>query len=499
MEGILKINGRTVRYQNQIVKYVEPNPADFTFTTTITELTYNISSVSLIDYGDGNTKNNPIGNNTHTYQPPYEDPVSKTIKVYGNITNILLDNEKITSADLSRCASVMSNIYISNNYLTTFPDMSNITTVNDIYLNNNKVSGFILPAYLGDINITNNLILNNSQISGEIPANWYNLNQTQILNLNLNNLTGSIDFLSGLTSATDISLNMNELEGPLPDLTNLVNLTILDLFDNNLTGGLNNLSGLTSLQLLHLFDNNFSDNTTDLDFSLLTNLQNLNLSHNNLNGTIDFIKNNTNLNNINFSSNDFSGQPFNFEGFNQLQYLSLYDNNFSGNLDFITGNTNVITLNLKQNDFSGVVPNLNYLTNLNYLNICENPNLDSSLTWINDLPSNLNSLYFSDCNFSGTIPDISHLKVTGFFSENNSGIIGWESGATIYTGLTNFRLNNCNLSQEAVDNVLYDFYTNLINRPTSGYLYLYNNAAPSSTGLTYKTAIIDHGWNVSTA
>jgi len=108
-----------------------------------------------------------------------------------------------------------------------------------------------------DYSIENTTVLNlgGNELTGSIPPEIGNLTNLTYLNLTTNQLTGSIPpEIGNLTNLTYLSLTLNELTGSIPpEIGNLINLTSIYLGSNQLTGEIpseiGNLINLTGLEL----------------------------------------------------------------------------------------------------------------------------------------------------------------------------------------------------------------------------------------------------------
>ena len=102
------------------------------------------------------------------------------------------------------------------------------------------------------------LYLNGNSITGSIPPEIGNLTNLITLGLDDNQLTGSIPpEIGNLTNLQQLGLSWNQLSGEIPsEIGNLVNLTYLELFLNQLTGEIpSEIWNLTNLQIFLLNDN----------------------------------------------------------------------------------------------------------------------------------------------------------------------------------------------------------------------------------------------------
>ncbi|KAJ2992874.1 hypothetical protein HDV02_002775 [Globomyces sp. JEL0801] len=127
------------------------------------------------------------------------------------------------------------------------------------------------------------------------------------IQLDQNQLTGSIKFLEGMYQLEKAFLSYNQFNGNIP-LLNSTQLTTLILDSNNLNGPIPNLSQLTNLQYLSISQNQLTG-VIPHSIGLLNQLMLLDVS-----------------------SNELLGEVPNFKNLTQLRWLYLKDNLFYGNL-----------------------------------------------------------------------------------------------------------------------------------------------------------------------
>jgi len=213
--------------------------------------------------------------------------------------------------------------------------------------------------------------LTSNDLIGPIPAEIGNMKNLEILDLCINDLTGEIPNLSGLTNLTYLDLNDNQLSGSIPStMGNLTSLEDLRLYNNQLSGTIpielgninsliflylykNELSGsipaelgnLNNLELLYLYDNQLSGSVPP-ELGNLNNLSLLYLNLNQLTGTIPpELANLTNLLELSISNNLLTGGiPPEFGDLQFLLYLFLYNNDLSGCFDINLTNLCFLTL-----------------------------------------------------------------------------------------------------------------------------------------------------------
>ena len=103
------------------------------------------------------------------------------------------------------------------------------------------------------------------------------------VSLVINQLTGTLPSLSGLTNLQRFYVSNNQLTGAIPSLSGLTNLQDFYVENNQLTGAIPSLSGLTNLQVFYGNNNQLTGAIPSL--SGLTNLQRFYVNNNQLTGT----------------------------------------------------------------------------------------------------------------------------------------------------------------------------------------------------------------------
>jgi Leucine-rich repeat (LRR) protein len=276
------------------------------------------------------------------------------------------------------------------------------------------------------------------------PCTWYGvlcMNGHVIqVELNSNNLNGTIPDLSALTYLEVLRLGRNNLSGGMPDLSTLSSLQYLSLYDNPLGGGFStsflptsivnidmydcsftgtipDLSSLTNLEMLNLADNQLTGSIPDL--SALTNLTAaLALRNNQLSGTLPDMSTLTNLVVLDLSGNGTLSGSINAAFLPpNLELLLLDANQFSGDIPDLSALTSLVDIQLQNNQLTGVLPDLSALTILNYLNVSNN-----QLTALSDMSTlvNLRDIGASNNKISGNLP-VSYLppNLEELFIANN--------------------------------------------------------------------------------
>ncbi|MDP4027494.1 MAG: DUF4214 domain-containing protein [Gallionella sp.] len=119
---------------------------------------------------------------------------------------------------------------------------------------------------------------------------WYGVScdgtQSHVTSIDLqsNNLVGTLPTLSGLTALQDFWVGGNQLSGSIPSLSGLSALTYFFAYNNKLTGTIPSLSGLTALQYFWVQGNQLTGSIPSLNG--LTALQKIWVTGNQLSGPV---------------------------------------------------------------------------------------------------------------------------------------------------------------------------------------------------------------------
>lgn len=217
-----------------------------------------------------------------------------------------------------------------------------VESLEGVTLENTRVTTLLiqgkgLSGELTDLNLPFlvDLNLQNNQLSGTIP-DFSNLGNLIILRLDVNRFTGEIPDFSSIQQATLISLMQNKLSGQTPDFSNLPELATLYLHDNLLTGSIPNYANLPNLVGIYMSNNQLTAPIPN--FTKLTNLRYFDVQNNQLSGQLPAFSNSPLLEYLNVYQNKLSGEipeypileSFDFDNINRFD---IRENNFS-NEDF---------------------------------------------------------------------------------------------------------------------------------------------------------------------
>ncbi|KAJ0082219.1 hypothetical protein Patl1_10029 [Pistacia atlantica] len=323
----------------------------------------------------------------------------------GSYTN--LSGNKFSGSISFICSSFVGHwkyLDLSNNLLSgMLPDcwikFEELVVLN---LANNGFSGKIPPS-IGSLHNIQTLRLSHNKFFGELP-NLSNCTQLKILDLQDNALSGKIPEWIGesLPSLLVLSLESNRFNGNIPfQLCRLANIRILDLSLNNISGSIpkcfNNFTALSEERtsqaaISHEFDFDYYDAIYKyIDSAWLTwkgskheykntlgLVKILDLSINKLDGSVpEEIMSLLGLIGLNLSRNNFSGAITPKIGqLKSLDFLDLSKNRFSGEIPSSLSLIDRLTvMDLSNNNFSGKIPTGTQLQSFNASVYAGNPRL----------------------------------------------------------------------------------------------------------------------------
>lgn len=284
----------------------------------------------------------------------------------------------------------------------------NLTGLHFLDLSRNQFLESELPSELGKMSGLRWLFLQGSGFSGVIPESFLDLEQLEVLDLSMNNLTGVVPPRFGLKfqKLMSLDLSQNGLSGPFPEdiekclmlqkfevhdnafagelpagLWLLPDLRVIRAQNNRFAGRLPELPGGQSRLEQVQVDNNsfsggipqsigqvrtmyrFSSSLNELSGSLPDNLCDspvmsiINISRNSLSGTIPEFRNCKRLVSLYLSGNSFTGPiPASLGDLPVLTYIDLSSNNLTGGIPAEFQNLKLALLNVSYNQLSGRVP-----------------------------------------------------------------------------------------------------------------------------------------------
>lgn len=243
-----------------------------------------------------------------------------------------------------------------------------------------KISGEI-PSEYGDLRNLQILDLEANSLGGQIPSSFKFLDSMQLMNLRRNRLTAiNADAINQMDKLLAVALDSNSFEGKLPDF-NLPNLLGITLSDNAFSGEIpNSMAGLSRLEMLALDNNNL---TGSLDvLQNMTHLTHVYLDNNNWDHEIndDFFVGHENITQFDISNCSIRGfvPGHFFTDFPKLEVLDLSRNLLEGDLPGpdITSTMNATKLqylSLHSNNITGQIPQgISNLKSLKHLDLSVN-------------------------------------------------------------------------------------------------------------------------------
>ncbi len=246
---------------------------------------------------------------------------------------------------------------------------------------------------LPELDLSNDWEADDKEKLTEIPAEVFDFDWLQVLNLSFNEITTLPDPLASLQNLTILNLSFNGIT-TLPDaIASLQNLTYLNLGNNKISilpDAIASLQNLTELDLSHNQITTLPDaiahlqNLTILNLSFngittlpdaiasLQNLTTLYLGGNKITTLPDAITRLQNLTTLDLSNNEITTLPDAIASLQSLTTLYLWENQITTLPDAIASLQNLTTLNLIANQITTFPDAITRLQNLTTLNLGSN-------------------------------------------------------------------------------------------------------------------------------
>ena len=180
-----------------------------------------------------------------------------------------------------------------------------------------------------------------------------------------------------------------------------------------------------------------------------------------------------------------------------LTYIWMQQNAFTGSIPSFLTNRRLYYLNLQQNSFDGSIPSFKNLNSLRYIFLQNN-----QLTTISEPEEGLTNLFYyyaHNNNLAGQIPDFSNCTVLRYLTLYNNSFTAYKPGA--FAKLYRIRyidLSNNNLSQQALDKIIDDLFSNWNAIKRGGVtVNLRGNGSPSTEQKTLASLLVSKGWSIT--
>ncbi|KAF5759307.1 putative protein kinase RLK-Pelle-LRR-XI-1 family [Helianthus annuus] len=263
--------------------------------------------------------------------------------------------------NISRLLKLSSLQLHANLFNGSFPEeIGVLKDLEELLLGFNPFTPSRLPQSFFQLEKLRKFIMTEANLIGDIPGNLSGMPAMELLDLSVNDITGTIPSdLFLLKNLTEVYLYGNNLIGEIPDSIEATNMQIIDLSANKLIGkipdGFGNLMSLWNLSLMI----NHLSGEVPASIARLPNLYDLRIFTNNLSGPLspDFGRY-TALKIFDVSQNNFSGNlPENLCYRGQLKGLEVFENNLFGEIPKSLGNCSSLkSFQVYQNRFSGSIP-----------------------------------------------------------------------------------------------------------------------------------------------
>ncbi|CAN8266853.1 unnamed protein product [Cochlearia groenlandica] len=253
--------------------------------------------------------------------------------------------------------------------------------LSDIAVSQSGVDDPTMQALKSSLNLTSDVDWSNPN-----PCKWDSVqcdgsNRVTRIQLKQKSIRGTLPSdLQKLTELTVLELFLNQISGPIPDLSGLTRLQKLNLHDNLFDSVPKNLfSGMSSLQEAFLENNPFSPWQVPETIKDASSLQNLSLSNCSVTGKIsDFFGSQSlpSLTNLHLSQNFLHGELPSSLAASSLQSLHLNgqlgETKLNGSISILSNMTSLVEVSLQGNSFTGPIPDLSGLQSLRVFNVREN-------------------------------------------------------------------------------------------------------------------------------
>ncbi|KAJ6868240.1 LRR receptor-like serine/threonine-protein kinase FLS2 isoform X2 [Populus alba x Populus x berolinensis] len=330
---------------------------------------------------------------------------------------------------LANFGNSLVDLDLSSNLLQgSIPDVfTNMTSLGTLYLYSNQLQGDL--STFGQMCNLKELRMSGNNLTGELSQLFQDSHgcvesSLEILELQENQLQGSLPDITRFTSMRVLDLSQNQLNGSLPErFSQRSEIVFLYLNDNELTGSLTDVTMLSSLEMLEI-DNNRLDGNVSESIGSLSQLEELSIGRNSLQGVMSeaHFSNLSKLTRLDLTDNSLALKfESNWAPTFQLVDIFLSSCNLGPRFpQWLRNQNNFENLDISNTRISDTIPNWfwNLLNSLGYLNLSHNkmsgilPDFSSKYSKLLDIDLSFNQ-------FEGPLPLFSSDTTSTLFLSNN--------------------------------------------------------------------------------
>eukprot|EP00252_Welwitschia_mirabilis_P007403 TRINITY_DN1870_c0_g1_i8.p1 TRINITY_DN1870_c0_g1~~TRINITY_DN1870_c0_g1_i8.p1 ORF type:complete len:982 (+),score=73.04 TRINITY_DN1870_c0_g1_i8:121-3066(+) len=347
------------------------------------------------------------------------------------ILNITTNAFSGTLPDMSKLVS-LETIDVTTNYFSgRIPaSLGNVSALRSFNLAENPFRPGPIPAEFSSLTKLETFFLYDCNLQGELPEFLFNFPALRLLDVSVNNISGSITPAIGkLKKLYSLELYQNQVSGSLPpEFGNLTSLNDFDASKNRFSGSLPPEIGNLKRLSYFVMEANFLSGEIPATLAEIPSLITISLYKNNLSGPLPAkLGSISAFDTIDVSENRLTGAlPADICKNGNLKYFLVLENRFSGSIpSSYAACKSLVRFRVNRNDLSGDVPvGFWALPNANIIDLSSN-RLTGRISSDIAQSGNLSQLILNDNLFSGALPaEITRISSLVKIQANNNRLSG---------------------------------------------------------------------------